>query len=143
MKTYRTKTFSQRKEDIVRHWHLVDAKNQVLGDLASRLAVILSGKDKPAYTPNQDNGDYVVLINVAQIVVTGNKAKDKLYRSHSNFPGGFKEENFESLLKRQPEKVITKAVKGMLADNRHRDTKLSRLKIFADGQHTYQNYIKD
>ena len=143
MKTYRTKTFSQRKEDIVRQWHLLDAKNQVLGDFASQIAVLLSGKNKATYTPSQDNGDYVVIINASHIAVTGNKAENKLYRRHSNYPGGFKEETFSELLKRQPESIIIRAVKGMLPANRHRDAKLARLKIFANDQHTYQNYIKD
>lgn len=143
MKTYRTKTTVQRKEDIKRNWLLVDAKNRVLGDLASEIATLLMGKNKPDYTAHNDGGDYVVLINASQVVVTGNKAADKMYARHSNYPGGFKEENFTDLLARKPEEVIIRAVKGMLPKNRLQDSRLARLKIFAGAEHTYSNYIKN
>lgn len=142
MKTYRKKTFVQRKEDVQRAWHLIDAKDCVLGDLAGKLSTILMGKDKPTYTPHNDGGDYIVLINASQIKVTGSKVQNKIYARHSNFPGGYKEENFADLLARYPEKIILNAVKGMLPANRLRDDRLARLKIFAGSEHTYQNYIK-
>ena len=142
MKTYRKKTFVQRKEDVQRAWHLIDAKDYVLGDLAGKLSTILMGKDKPTYTPHNDGGDYIVLINASQIKVTGSKVQIKIYARHSNFPGGYKEENFADLLARYPEKIILNAVKGMLPANRLRDDRLARLKIFAGSEHTYQNYIK-
>lgn len=142
MKTYRKKTFVQRKEDVQRAWHLIDAKDYVLGDLAGKLSTILMGKDKPTYTPHNDGGDYIVLINANQIKVTGSKVQNKIYARHSNFPGGYKEENFADLLARYPEKIILNAVKGMLPANRLRDDRLARLKIFAGSEHTYQNYIK-
>lgn len=142
MKTYRKKTFVQRKEDVQRAWHLIDAKDYVLGDLAGKLSTILMGKDKPTYTPHNDGGDYIVLINASQIKVTGSKVQNKIYARHSNFPGGYKEENFADLLARYPEKIILNAVKGMLPANRLRDDRLARLKIFAGSEHTYQNYIK-
>ena len=142
MKTYRTKTTVQRKEDIKRQWLLIDAKDRVLGDVASQIAAALIGKSKPDYTPHNDNGDYVVVINATKVVVTGKKATDKLYIHHSNYPGGYKEETFTDLLTRAPEKVIRNAVKGMLPKNRLQADRLDRLKVFADSEHTYSNYIK-
>lgn len=142
MKTYRTKTTVQRKEDVKRNWLLIDAKDQILGSLASQIADSLIGKHKVDYTPHNDGGDYVVVINASQVAVTGKKALDKLYTHHSNYPGGYKEETFANLLARQPEAVIRTAVKGMLPKNRLQDDRLSRLKIFAGNEHTYGNYIK-
>jgi large subunit ribosomal protein L13 len=142
MKTKRVKTFSQTKESVVRKWHLVDAKGKVLGRLASEIAVILLGKSKPTYTPHIDGGDYVVLINASEIEVTRDKENKKVYTRHSNYPGGLRREVYIDLFKRRPEAVIQAAVKGMLPDNRLRDTRLSRLKVFAGVEHTYHNYIK-
>ncbi len=143
MKTYRTKTTVQRKEDVKRAWVLVDAKNRILGDLASEVATLLIGKNKPAYTAHNDGGDYVVVINMNEIVVTGNKALDKKYARHSNYPGGYKEESFADLLIRKPEAILLQAVKGMLPTNRLKDDRLARLKVFAGSEHTYSNYIKN
>lgn len=143
MKTYRTKTTVQRKEDVKRAWVLVDAKNRVLGDLASEVATLLIGKKKPDYTAHNDGGDYVVVINMNEIVVTGNKALDKKYSRHSNYPGGYKEESFADLLLRKPETILLQAVKGMLPTNRLKDDRLARLKVFAGSDHTYSNYIKN
>lgn len=143
MKTYRTKTTVQRKEDIKRAWILVDAKNRVLGDLASEIATLLQGKNKPTYTAHNDGGDYVVVINMSEIVVTGKKALDKKYSRHSNYPGGYTEEAFADLLIRKPEAILLQAVKGMLPTNRLKDARLARLKVFAGSEHTYSNYIKN
>ena len=142
MKTYRKKTFVQKKEALKRQWHLLDAKEQILGDLATEISTLLLGKNKAEYTPHNDGGDYVVVINASTIKVTGNKEKNKIYARHSNYPGGYKEENFADLLARYPEKIIITAVKGMLPSNRLRDARLKRLKVFAGNEHTYQNYIK-
>ncbi len=143
MKTYRTKTTVQRREDIKRNWILLDAKDRVLGDFASEIATRLQGKDKPTYTANNDGGDYIVVVNASQIVVTGQKATNKVYARHSNYPGGFKEETFADLLARRPEAVIIAAVKGMLPKNRLQADRLARMKIFAGSEHTYSNYIKN
>ncbi len=143
MKTYRTKTTVQRKEDIKRAWILVDAKNRVLGDLASEITTLLQGKNKPTYTAHNDGGDYVVVINMSEIVVTGKKALDKKYARHSNYPGGYTEEAFADLLIRKPEAILLQAVKGMLPTNRLKDARLARLKVFAGSEHTYSNYIKN
>jgi large subunit ribosomal protein L13 len=142
MKTRRTKTFSQTKESVVRKWHLLDAKGKVLGRLASEIATILSGKSKPTYTPHIDGGDYVVLINAGEVAVTRGKENKKIYTRHSNYPGGFRQEVYADLLKRKPEAIIRAAVKGMLPDNRLRDDRLVRLKVFAGAEHSYHNYIK-
>ena len=143
MKTYRTKTPSVAKEKVARQWRLIDAQDRVLGQLASELAIILQGKDKANYTPHVDGGDYVVLINTSRLVLTGNKADKKLYIRHSNYPGGLSSETFSHLLARNPEAVIRTAVKGMLPDNKLRDARLKRLKVFADSEHDYKNYIKE
>ena len=143
MKTYREKTYSKRKEDVKRRWRLIDAKDRVVGQLATEIATALSGKDKATYTPHIDDGDYVVLINAGQMVLTGNKESKKLYVRHSNYPGGLRSETFSQLRRRRPELIIRGAVKGMLPDNRLRDGRLARLKVFADDKHTYSNYIKD
>jgi large subunit ribosomal protein L13 len=142
MQVKRAKTFSQKKAAIVREWHLLDGKDQVLGRLASQIATILQGKDKPSYTPHLDGGDYLVLINAGQIVLTRGKETKKVYVRHSNYPGGLSKETFAALLKRNPEAVIKLAVKGMLPDNRLRAARLERLKVFTGAQHTYQNYLK-
>ena len=143
MKVYRTQTQSQRKEDVKREWLLVDAKDRVLGQLATEVAEKLMGKHKASYTPHIDGGDYVVIINASQVIVTGNKAQKKIYTHHSNYPGGLVHENFLQLRTRSPEAVIKTAVKGMLPANRLQDARLARLKIFADSEHNYKNYIKE
>lgn len=132
-----TQTYMQKKEDVVRQWHLVDATGRVLGDIASEIAVLLMGKHKPTYTPHVDGGDYVVVVNAQHIAVTGNKAEDKMYYRHSRFPGGIHEENFSTLLNRAPEKVFEAAVKGMLPKNTHQTPRLRRMKVFAAEQHPY------
>jgi large subunit ribosomal protein L13 len=142
MQIKRVKTYTQKQREIKRAWRLLDADHQVLGALASQIAFILQGKDKKTYTPHLDGGDYIVLINASQIVVTGTKAAQKTYIKHSNYPGGLVKENFSTLQKRRPDAIIRQAVKGMLPDNRLRDARLSRLKIFAGSKHTYTNYFK-
>jgi large subunit ribosomal protein L13 len=143
MKTYRVKTMSKRGEDVKRQWRLIDAKDKVLGRLATEIATILMGKDKGDYTPHVDGGDYVVLINASQIAVTGGKREKKLYTRHSNYPGGLRQENLEQLLARRPEAVILTAVRGMLPDNRLRAGRLARLKVFGGAEHNYQSNIKN
>ncbi|MBD3279155.1 MAG: 50S ribosomal protein L13 [Candidatus Pacebacteria bacterium] len=136
MKKHRT--YSQRKEDVTRNWHLVDAQGQILGRLATKIATKLIGKHKPTYTPHIDGGDYVVVINAAKIEVTGGKENKKLYRRHSGFPGSLKETTLGQMLKRKPTAVITQAVKNMLPKNRTRSQRLARLKVYAGAQHKHQ-----
>lgn len=123
------KTYHQKKEDIKRSWHIIDAKDKVLGRLSSRIANILMGKNKVDYSFHLDCGDNVLVYNCEKVRLTGKKPKDKVYRSHSGYPGGFKEVSFEKMIKEHPERVIQKAVLGMLPDNRLKDKRIKRLKV--------------
>lgn len=136
------KTFMQKKEAVERNWLVIDATGKVLGHLATDIATKLIGKDKPTYTPNVDGGDYVVLLNADKVEVTGNKATQKLYSSHSGFPGGLKQRSFSELLVKNPEKLIKHAVRNMLPKNRLRDERLNRLKVVVGSENPYQGMIK-
>lgn len=136
------RTKATKAKEIKRTWHLVDAKGKILGRLATQIAKILMGKDKPYYIANLDCGDYVVVINAAEIEVSGRKRKQKLYRRHSGYPGGFKELTFEKIMEHDPRKIIRQAVKGMLPKNKLRDRRLVRLKIFVNDKHPYQDKFK-
>jgi len=136
------KTFQAKAKDIKRNWHLIDAQEQILGRLAGDIAKLLIGKHKITYTNHMDVGDFVVVINAKGIKLTGKKEEQKVYRSHSGYPGGFKEVSFKKMEKEHPERVIVHAVSGMLPKNRLKAKRLTRLKIFAGGQHTYKDKIK-
>lgn len=131
------KTYSAKPKEITHDWYVVDASDQVLGRLASLIAVYLMGKHKPLFTAHLDCGDNVVVINAAKIRVTGNKLEDKKYYHHSGYPGGIKETNLADLLTRDPAEVIRHAVRGMLPKNRLLDDHLARLKIFAGPEHDH------
>jgi large subunit ribosomal protein L13 len=131
------KTFSAKPETVKRDWYVVDAKDKVLGRLATELARRLKGKHKPEYTPHVDTGDYIVVINADQVRVTGNKARDKMYYRYTGYIGNIKSENFESLQARKPEEVIHLAVKGMLPKNPLGRAMLRKLRVFAGGEHTH------
>ena len=131
------KTTSIRAEEITRDWYLVDADNQILGRLASRVAQILRGKNKPYFTPHMDMGDFVVIINAEKVKVTGNKEADKTYFRHSGYPGGITEVNLKNVRQQHPEKIITNAVKGMLPHNRLGRKLLKHLKIYATEVHPH------
>jgi len=139
--TFRTKT--TKAKDIRRGWHLLDAKGEILGRLAVKIASLLMGKNKPYFVNYLDCGDYVVIINAKKIKVSGDKFKNKLYRRHSGYPGGFRELTFEQLMQRDPRKIIQQAVKGMLPKNKLRDKRMSRLKIFVDEKHIYEDKLKN
>jgi large subunit ribosomal protein L13 len=128
--------------DIKRTWHLVDAKGQVLGRLSTHIATLLMGKSKPYFAKNMDCGDYVIVINAKDVKITGLKATKKTYFRHSGYPGGFKGETFQELQSRKPEDVIMHAVKGMLPQNKLRDSMLTRLRVFAGETHTYEDKLK-
>ena len=140
MKKYRS--FSQRKEDVKRDWHEVDAKGQVLGRLATEIAEKLIGKHKVTYTPHIDSGDYVVVTNAELVEVTRNKAANKIYYWHSGFPGGLKQRTFAEMIQRSPEVVITRAVKNMLPKNRLRKDRLARLKVIVGSENPHKGSIK-
>ncbi|MFK7887878.1 MAG: 50S ribosomal protein L13 [Gammaproteobacteria bacterium] len=131
------KTFSAKPETVKRDWYVIDAKDKVLGRLATELARRLKGKHKPEYTPHVDTGDYIVVINAEQVRVTGNKAKDKMYHHHTGYIGNLKSESFESLQARKPEQVIQLAVKGMLPKNPLGRAMLKKLRVFAGTEHPH------
>jgi large subunit ribosomal protein L13 len=126
-----------KKGEVVRTWYVIDATDKVLGRLATRIARVLIGKHKPQYTPHVDCGDFVVVVNADKFRVTGKKMKDKIYYSHSFYPGGLKQINLESLLRKQPEKVLYHAVSGMLPKNKIRARRLKRLKLYASPDHPH------
>jgi len=132
------KTYSVRESEIERRWYVVDATDETLGRLASRIAHVLEGKHKPMYTPQLDSGDHVIVLNASRITVTSNKLETKVYARHSGYPGGFKEETLGHLLNRRPEEVIRRAVKGMLPHNRLGAQQLRKLKVYAGSDHPHQ-----
>jgi len=127
-----------KQEDIVREWRIVDGSGMPLGRLASQVAAILRGKDKVTFTPNVDAGDHVIIINCKDVVLTGNKLETKIYRHHSKFPGGMKEEKYGRLMERRPEFAVYLAVKGMLPKNAIGKRMLTRLRVFGDANHNHE-----
>ncbi len=132
------KTYSAKLGDINKKWYLIDAKGKVLGRLATQVASILRGKNKPSYTPSMDLGDYVVIINAEKIKVTGNKLKGKIYRYHTSYPGGLKSTTLETLLQKKPELVLKKAVQGMIPHNKLGRAIIKKLKIYRGDEHPHQ-----
>lgn len=132
------KTFSPKQSDIERKWYLVDANNQVLGRLASQVAHILRGKHKTIFAPHVDTGDHVIIINAEKIRVTGKKASQKHYTRTTGYPGGLRETSFESLLARQPERILEHAIRGMLPHNRLGRKMIKKLKIYTGEAHPHQ-----
>ena len=131
------KTYSTKAADIKREWHVIDASGQVLGRLATQVAHRLMGKHKPMFTRNLDTGDYVIVINADKVVVTGNKAKQKVYYRHSGYPGGLKSISFEKLMQTHPTRVIEHAVKGMLPHNRIGAKMMKKLRVYAGDSHPH------
>jgi large subunit ribosomal protein L13 len=132
------KTFTPRKEDIERKWYVVDANNQVLGRLASRIAQILRGKHKPTFTPHLDLGDHVVVVNAGKVRVTGRKAGQKRYYRYTGYPGGLRSVEYSKLLQERPERVLRHAVWGMLPHNRLGRKMIKKLKIYPAAEHPHQ-----
>lgn len=132
------KTYSAKPLEVERKWYLIDANGQTLGRLATTIANILRGKNKPQYTPNVDTGDFVVVINAKGITVTGKKETDKIYYSHSGYPGGLKSISFKDLMEKDPRKAIEKAVKGMLPHNTLGAQQFTKLKVYADDKHPHE-----
>jgi large subunit ribosomal protein L13 len=131
------KTFSPTPETIEHQWYLVDAKEQVLGRMASEIAQRLRGKHKPEFAPHMDNGDYIVVVNCEKIRVTGDKLKKKKYYSHSGWVGGLKEVTLEKKLAAKPDEVLRLAVRGMLPKNRLGRVMLKKLKIYTGAEHPH------
>ena len=131
------KTYHAKPGEVEREWLVVDATDMVLGRLASEIASILKGKRKPQYTPHVDTGDFVVVVNAEKIRVTGNKALTKSYFSHSGYPGGLKEVSYQRMLAKHPERIIEKAVKGMLPKNTLGRAMGMKLKVYAGPHHPH------
>lgn len=131
------KTYSAKPLEVERKWYLIDADGEILGRLATKIANILRGKNKPEYTPNVDTGDFVIVINVEKIKVTGKKETDKKYYHHSGYPGGLKIASFKELMEKNPTLALEKAVKGMLPHNTLGDEQFQKLKLFAGSEHTH------
>jgi len=131
------KTFSAKSETVKRDWYVVDADGKTLGRLATEIARRLRGKHKPVYTPHVDTGDYIVVVNAEKVQVTGNKAKGKMYYSHTGYVGGIKSISFEKLIDKKPEMVIERAVKGMLPKNPLGRAMYRKLKVFAGPDHNH------
>ena len=131
------KTFSAKPQDIQQDWYVIDAQNLVLGRLASQIALRLRGKHKPEYTPHVDTGDYIVVVNAAKLRVTGRKALDKKYYRHSGYPGGIYETSFAKMQQKFPERVLEKAVKGMLPKGPLGYAMLKKLKVYAADTHPH------
>lgn len=132
------KTYVPKKGEVERRWYLVDATGQNLGRLASDIARVLRGKHKPTYTPNDDVGDHVVVINAAKIAFTGNKLGGKMYYSHSQYPGGLRELSLQKMLAQHPERVLEKAVRGMLPHNRLGEQMYQKLKVYPGPNHPHE-----
>ena len=130
-------TVSAKPAEVKREWFVIDAANQTLGNVATECAHRLRGKHKPTYTPHVDTGDYIVVINASQVVVTGNKAKTKMYHHHTGYIGNLKTTNFEKLQQTHPERIIELAVKGMLPKNSLGRDMYRKLRVFADAKHTH------
>ena len=131
------RTYQQKTAETEHQWYLVDAAGQRLGTLAVRIARALSGRNKPTWTPHIDDGDHVIVVNAEKVELGGNKWKQKLYYRHSNYPGGLKVQTARELADKHPERLIEKAVRGMLATNRMRDVQLRRLNVYAGPQHPH------
>ncbi len=131
------KTYSQKASEISREWYLIDASSMPLGKLAVVIADKLMGKSKVTYTPHIDNGDYVVVINAKDVVVTGDKMVQKKYYRHSGYPGGIKELQLKEVIEKDPSRVIIEAVKGMLPKNKLSAERLKRLRVFAGAEHAH------
>ena len=131
------KTFVATPSTIKREWFVVDATDKTLGRLSTEIARRLRGKHKPEFTPHMDTGDYIVVVNVEKLTVTGNKAEDKMYYAHTGYPGGLKETNFSKLQAKKPEMILEKAVKGMLPKGPLGRAMFRKLKVYAGAEHNH------
>lgn len=131
------KTYSARESDIQRRWLVVDAQGKTLGRLATQIAMVLRGKHKPTYTPHMDTGDFVVVINAEKVVLTGTKPEKKKYFHHTMYPGGGSWTKLEVLLQKHPERIIERAVKGMVPRNRLGRAMVKKLKVYAGAEHPH------
>ncbi len=131
------KSFVEKKETVVRNWYVIDAKDVVLGRLASRVAIMLRGKHKPTFTPNFDSGDYIIIINAKDVKLTGNKLNDKKYYNHSGYPGGMRVRTAKEMKEKYPIEMVERAVKGMLPKGRLGREMYGKLFVYANDQHPH------
>lgn len=131
------KTFSAKPHEVKREWFVVDATDKVLGRIATEIAHRLRGKHKPVYTPHVDTGDYIIVVNVEKLRVTGNKTQDKIYYRHSGYPGGIYQRTFKEMQEKFPERVLEKAVKGMLPKGPLGYAMIKKLKVYAGNEHPH------
>lgn len=132
------KTYSAKPTDVTRAWYVIDANEAPLGRIATHVASLLMGKGKTQFTKHIDCGDFVIVTNAANLVVTGNRMHDKMYHHHSHYPGGLKSRNMSQQMEKDPTTIIMKAVRGMLPVNKLRDGRLARLKIYVDSEHKHE-----
>lgn len=132
------KSFMAKTNEVDRKWYVIDAENKVLGRMATEIANILSGKNKPIYTPHVDTGDFVIIINAEKVKLTGNKMKQKNYTYHTGHPGGLKEIPYSRLIEDKPEKIIELAVKGMLPKSSLGRNMIKKMKVYAGSEHNHQ-----
>lgn len=138
MKPKLQRTFSPKPGDVERSWYVVDAANAPLGRLASEVAQVLRGKSKPTYAPHVDGGDFVIVVNVEKVYVSGSKETSKIYYRHSGYPGGLRADTFEKVRRERPERLIEAAVRGMLPKNRLGRQMIRKLKVYAGPDHPHQ-----
>ena len=132
------KTYSAKPTDVTRKWYIIDASQAPIGRVATQIATLLTGKGKPMFTKHIDTGDYVVVINAANVQVTGNKLDHRMYYSHSGHPGALKEATMREKMEKDPTHALTHAVRGMLPVNKRRDERLARLKVYAGAEHNHE-----
>ena len=130
--------FIQKPAEVERKWYVVDAEGKTLGRMASEVAAILRGKNKPTFTPHVDCGDYVIVINAEKVAVTGKKRQEKIYKRHTGYPGGLRELTFEQLLEKHPEEVVKHAIKGMMPTGKLGRQMYKKLKVYAGPEHKHE-----
>ncbi len=136
------RTYQPSSKEIKRVWRVMDAKDQILGRFATEVAKVLIGKDKVTYSTHMDSGDSVVILNSEKVRVTGRKASQKVYRSHSGYPGGFRERKFQKVMSEHPERILENAIKGMLPDNKLKDKRMGRLRVVVGDKNPYSDKIE-
>ena len=132
------KTYMAKAETVQRKWYVVDAEGMVLGRLASQVAAILRGKNKPTFTPHVDPGDHVIVLNADKVVLTGDKLNQKFYRRHSGYPGGLKETSYKDLMAKKSDLAVTEAVRGMLPKNALGRQMIKKLRVYKGAEHDHQ-----
>ncbi len=137
------KTYTAKPADVKREWHVIDAADKTMGRLSTQVARLLMGKHRPTYTPSQDTGDFVVIINADKVRVTGKKAQQKMYYRHSGYPGGFKSISLEKMMQQHPTRALEHAVKGMLPHTRLGARMIKRLRVYAGAEHPHASQIEN